>query len=122
MSLCTLCKKNVAVVFTTRFENNQRINEGLCIKCAYETGIGGIEEMFAAAGINEDNIDNVTEKMNRMMSGIDSSNPEQLLKMLVENDQEPPFPMDFEFPELEGDDEEPATCRSTAWCWCAAVV
>ncbi len=107
MSLCTLCKKNVAVVFTTRFENNQRINEGLCIKCAYETGIGGIEEMFAAAGINEDNIDNVTEKMNRMMSGIDSSNPEQLLKMLVENDQEPPFPMDVEFPELEGDDEEP---------------
>jgi len=108
MSLCTLCKKNVAVVFTTRFENNRRINEGLCIKCAYETGIGGIEEMFSAAGINEDNIDNVTEKMNRMMSGIDSSNPEQLLKMLVDSDQEMPFPVEFELPEMDGEDEEDA--------------
>ena len=106
MSLCTLCKKNVAVVFTTRFENNQRINEGLCIKCAYETGIGGIGEMFAAAGINEGNIDNVTEKMNRLMEGMDSSNPEQLLKMLVNGDQDMPFSVELEMPELEESDED----------------
>ena len=106
MSLCTLCKKNVAVVFTTRFENNQRINEGLCIKCAYETGIGGIGEMFAAAGINEGNIDNVTEKMNRLMEDMDSSNPEQLLKMLVNGDQDMPFSVELEMPELEESDED----------------
>ena len=49
MSLCDICKKNVAVVFTTRFENNERINEGLCIKCAYDTGLGDIRDMFSAA-------------------------------------------------------------------------
>ena len=85
MSLCTICKKNVAVVFTTRFENNERINEGLCIKCAYETGIGGIEEMFATAGITDDNIDEVTERLNRLMSGAESANPEALFKMLVDD-------------------------------------
>jgi len=32
-----MCKKNIAVVFTTRFDNGQRIHEGLCLKCAYKT-------------------------------------------------------------------------------------
>lgn len=109
MSLCTICKKNVAVVFTTRFENNKRINEGLCIKCAYETGIGGIEEMFATAGINEDNIDDVTERLNQVMNGAQTANPEELFKMLV-NDQMPFGDMpgvefEYEDSDFEGDED-----------------
>ena len=110
MSICTLCKKNVAVVFTTRFENNQRINEGLCLKCAYETGIGGIEEMFSSAGINEGNIDEVTERLNHLMSGMESSNPEQLLRMLANDANSPDIEeMMGEMPPLDienGDEEE----------------
>lgn len=83
MSLCTICKKNIAVVFTTRIENNERISEGLCLKCAFETGIGGIEEMLNAAGINEENIDSVTERLNRLMGGAGSADPQELFKMLV---------------------------------------
>ena len=100
MSLCSICKKNVAVVFTTRFENNERINEGLCIKCAYDTGIGGIEEMFSAAGINDSNIDDVTERLNRLMSGAETANPQELFKMLV-NDS---FSLD-DMPEDDADME-----------------
>ena len=99
-----MCKKNVAVVFTTRFENNERINEGLCIKCAYETGIGGIEEMFSAAGINADNIDEVTNRLNRLMSGTESANPEDLFKMLV--DESGPFGS-AELPELDEEMDYP---------------
>ncbi len=106
MSICTLCKKNVAVVFTTRFENNQRINEGLCLKCAYETGIGGIEEMFSSAGINEGNIDEVTERLNHLMSGMESSNPEQLLRMLANDANTPDIEeMMGEMPPLDIDGE-----------------
>ncbi|MBP5491409.1 MAG: ATP-dependent Clp protease ATP-binding subunit [Clostridiales bacterium] len=109
MSLCTICKKNVAVVFTTKFENNERINEGLCIKCAYETGIGGIEEMFSAAGINDDNIDEVTERLNRLMSGAQSANPEELFKMLVNDPMQLDDDMlDEDFPDLpDGEDDLP---------------
>lgn len=32
--LCSRCKKNIAVVFITRQENGQNVNEGLCLKCA----------------------------------------------------------------------------------------
>ena len=37
--LCSRCHKNVAVVFITKLENNEQINEGLCLKCAREMGI-----------------------------------------------------------------------------------
>ena len=37
--LCTKCKKNVAVVFVTRFENGANLNEGYCLKCARSLGI-----------------------------------------------------------------------------------
>ncbi|MBN1776132.1 MAG: ATP-dependent Clp protease ATP-binding subunit [Clostridiales bacterium] len=83
MTKCVICKKNVAVVFTTRIENGKRISEGLCLKCAYQTGIGGIDEMFAKAGINEKNIDRVSERLNNLMTGVEGSQPEDIFKMLL---------------------------------------
>ena len=53
MAKCSICKINEAVIFTSRFNGSERIDEGLCLKCAWDTNIGGIEEIFARAGINE---------------------------------------------------------------------
>ena len=78
-----MCKKNVAVVFTTRFENGQRISEGLCLKCAYRTGLGGMDELFAKAGINDGNIDELTERMNNVMSQMDGQSPENIFRSLI---------------------------------------
>ncbi len=83
MTKCVICKKNVAVVFTTRFDNGKRVNEGLCLKCAYHTGIGGIDEMFSKAGINDSNIDMVSDRLNNLMSGSDGSQPEDIFKLLL---------------------------------------
>src|SRR5450830_1678228 len=83
MAKCVMCKKNVAVVFTTRFESGQRISEGLCLKCAYRTGLGGMDELFAKAGINDGNIDELTERMNNVMSQMDGQSPENLFKTLI---------------------------------------
>ena len=33
-TLCSKCKKNLAVVFITKIENGQTNNEGYCLKCA----------------------------------------------------------------------------------------
>ena len=35
-TLCSRCKKNVAVIFITRIENGESHNEGLCLRCARE--------------------------------------------------------------------------------------
>ena len=38
-TMCTKCKKRVAVVFISKIENGQTVNEGLCLKCAKELGL-----------------------------------------------------------------------------------
>ena len=37
--LCSRCKKRMAVIFMSRIENGETINEGLCLQCAKELGI-----------------------------------------------------------------------------------
>ena len=39
MVMCSKCHKRVAVVFVAKVENGNKINEGLCMKCAKELGI-----------------------------------------------------------------------------------
>lgn len=88
MTICTSCKKNVAVVFTTRIESGHRFNEGLCIKCAYESGLGGLDGLLRNAGINENNIDEITERLNSFMSNSDFQSPESILKSLIKGFQD----------------------------------
>ena len=38
-TMCSRCKKHVAVVFITRLENGVSKNDGLCLKCAKDLGI-----------------------------------------------------------------------------------
>ena len=38
-TLCSRCKKNIAVVFISKMEGDKTINEGLCQKCAKELGL-----------------------------------------------------------------------------------
>ena len=83
MAKCVMCKKNVAVVFTTRFENGQRTSEGLCLKCAYKTGLGGMDELFSKAGVTDANIDELTDRMNQVMSQMDGQSPESLFQSLL---------------------------------------
>lgn len=84
MTKCSSCNENVAVVFTTKFENGKRSHEGLCIKCAYKNGLGVMDDLFAKAGINENNIDEITEKINNVMSDANVQSPENLLRSIVE--------------------------------------
>ena len=38
-TLCSRCKKNVAVVFISKLDGEKTVNEGLCLKCAKELGL-----------------------------------------------------------------------------------
>ena len=38
-TLCSRCKKNMAVIFITRMDGSGSHNEGLCLKCAHELHI-----------------------------------------------------------------------------------
>ena len=45
-TLCTRCKKRVAVVFISKIEKGETVNEGLCLKCAKELGLPQVNEMM----------------------------------------------------------------------------
>ena len=61
--LCSRCKKNIAVVFITRQENGQNVNEGLCLKCAKNLGLPQVDEMMRRMGITDEDLDNISNEM-----------------------------------------------------------
>ncbi len=67
--LCNRCKKRTAVIFVTKIENNETVNEGLCIKCAKELGIKPISQMIDQMGISDDELDDMCDQMDGMMEG-----------------------------------------------------
>ena len=103
MALCSICKKRHAIVFTSRYENGSRIDEGFCLKCAYESGISGVTDMFKATGINADNIDEMSDRLEELVSqnGI-SADPSEFLRNLAGGDALP-FDEDDETYEFDED-------------------
>ena len=62
-TLCTRCKKNLAVVFVARVEGGETKNEGYCLKCARELGIGPINDLIRQMGISESDLENMSESL-----------------------------------------------------------
>ncbi len=68
-TICSRCKKNVAVVFITKFENGTTMNEGLCLKCAKEMGIKPIDDMMQKLGVSDEDLENMTNEMLNAFGG-----------------------------------------------------
>ena len=61
-TLCSKCKKNVAVVFISRMnEKGEPVNEGLCLKCAAQLGLPQVEDMMKRMGITPDDLENLAQ-------------------------------------------------------------
>lgn len=73
-TLCSRCKKNVAVVFITRLDNNSQSgqNEGLCLKCARELNIRPVTDMIEKMGLSDDDLEGLTNEMMSAFEGAES--------------------------------------------------
>ena len=69
-TLCSRCKKNVAVIFITRIENGESHNEGLCLRCARELHIKPVDEMMEKLGISDADLDNLTGDVAEMLGSM----------------------------------------------------
>ena len=47
----------------TRMENGKTINEGLCLQCARELGIGPVNELMEKMGITDDEIESMSDQL-----------------------------------------------------------
>ena len=69
--MCTRCHKRLAVIYMTRMENGQTINEGLCLRCAKEMGLKPVDDLMKKMGITDDDLDAVSDQMMEAMNGED---------------------------------------------------
>ncbi len=67
-TLCSRCKKNLAVVFITKLENGKSTSEGLCLTCARELKLPQVEEIVKRMGLSEEDLDTINEEMTNLMS------------------------------------------------------
>ncbi len=66
--LCSRCKKRPAVVFMSTMEGDKaRKSEGLCLVCAKELGIGPVNEMIKQMGLDDEQIEMLSNQMTDML-------------------------------------------------------
>ena len=86
-TLCSKCKKNVAVVFISRMnEKNETINEGLCLKCAAELGLPQVQDMMKRMGITPEDLEGINNEMMQAFGGAEEM--EDLPELPEEDDDE----------------------------------
>lgn len=73
--VCSRCKKRMAVVFMSRVENGETINEGLCLKCAKELGIPQVQQMMDSMGITDEDIEMMNNQLTELGIDGDSFEP-----------------------------------------------
>lgn len=75
MKLCSRCNKNIAMIYMNKMENGKESVEQLCIKCAKEVGVPGIDNLLKQTGMEEEELNHMMEHMNDMFEGMD---PDQM--------------------------------------------
>ena len=79
MKLCSVCHKNVAVVYTAKVENGKTEMIGLCIECAKKMGVPVIDQLLEQSGLSPEEFENLSEQMNGMLQNV---NPEDLNQIM----------------------------------------
>ena len=100
MQMCSRCHKRIAVVFISRLdpENNQMINEGLCIQCARDLGIKPVNDMLQKFGFTPEDVDRMSDDLSAALKGAEGDDSAE---DLGEDAGAPPIDLPKLFSQLE---------------------
>ena len=73
MIKCSVCNKNIAVVFVTKIIDGRQIQEGLCVSCAKKQNLQPIDQLLSQTGMSEDELDNISKQVGDMLEDIDGT-------------------------------------------------
>ena len=69
--LCSICKKNQAVIFVNKQdENGKPKTEGYCYDCAKKQGINPVESLMKQANLSEKDLNDMTKQLETMMTDL----------------------------------------------------
>ena len=62
-TLCSRCKKNLAVIFVTKMEEGKASSEGYCLKCAQEMGLKPVDDIMKRMGLTDEDVERLNSEM-----------------------------------------------------------
>lgn len=70
--LCSKCGKRMAVVFISKLENGKQVNEGYCITCAKELGIGQVDDILGKMGVSSEELSAIEDMSEEMALAVEN--------------------------------------------------
>ena len=96
--LCSDCKKNTAVIFVNKQDENGKMKtEGYCYECAKKRGINPLNAFSNTSNLSESDLNNMTEQLNSMfkdlsgnlaIQGISTDDLNKMAENLSENEDD----------------------------------
>ncbi len=83
-TLCSRCKKNVAVIFVTKIEAGKTKSDGFCLNCAKDLGLKPVDEIMKRMGLTEEDLEGLNNEMIHAFEGV-----ENLMAAQSQEDREP---------------------------------
>ena len=71
--LCSICKKNTAVIFINTVKNNQSEVEGLCYNCAKEKGINPLDILSKQANLSDEDLNNMSKQFEHIVQDLSNN-------------------------------------------------
>jgi len=68
--LCSICHKNMAVIFTKKIDGDKSSMEGLCYNCAKEKGINPLEVLAKQANLSEEELNDMSKQFENIFDDI----------------------------------------------------
>lgn len=69
--LCSVCKKNVAVIFVNKIVDGKMNSTGLCIPCAKKQGLAPMDQIMQQSGFMPEDFDNINNQLTEVMADMD---------------------------------------------------
>ena len=68
--LCSICHKNMAVIFTKKIDGEKSSMEGLCYNCAKEKGINPLEVLAKQANLSEEELNDMSKQFENLFDDL----------------------------------------------------
>lgn len=86
--LCSVCKKNVAVIYVNKVLEGKMQTMGLCIPCAKKQGIAPMDQIMKQSGMKPEDFDNINNQLSEIMGDIDMDQLSQETQNLALDDKD----------------------------------
>jgi ATP-dependent Clp protease ATP-binding subunit ClpA len=82
--MCSVCKKNLAVIFISKVEDGKNKMEGLCLECAKKMGIPVMDQMMKQMGMKPEDIENLNDQMKNMFQNMNLEDMQEEMKNMFQ--------------------------------------